>query len=75
MATIASTYHKPSGFSATALLAPFHAVGRFMVIVAESSSQARALHQLDRLSDHDLSAKGLTRGGEIRRIFGAAATI
>lgn len=75
MAFIASDHHKSAGLSAAALLAPFRAVGRFMIILAESTSHARALNQLSDLSADDLAANGLTRTGEIRRILGASATI
>lgn len=75
MAFIASDHHKSGGLSAAALLAPFRAVGRFMIMLAESTSHARALNQLSEVSDEDLAAKGVTRTGEIRRILGASATI
>ncbi|WP_265500351.1 hypothetical protein [Paracoccus beibuensis] len=75
MATIATIDHKSAGFSAAALLAPFRAVGRFMVALAEASPQMRALNRLSALSDADLAAHGLTREGEVRRILGASAAI
>ncbi|WP_410216665.1 hypothetical protein [Paracoccus sp. (in: a-proteobacteria)] len=75
MATIASVEHKSIGFSAAALLAPFRAVGRFMIMLAEASPQMRALSRLNDLSDEDLSAKGLTREGEVRRILGGASVL
>lgn len=70
MATIATVEHKSAGFSAAALLAPVRAVGRFIVTLAESSPQMRALNRLNALSDEELAQKGLTREGEIRRILG-----
>lgn len=73
MATIAQT--KTAGFSADSLLAPFRAVGRFMIALAEASPQMRALNRLGQLSDAELTAKGLTRDGEIRRILGAASVL
>lgn len=66
MATIA-TVDRKSGFSTAALLAPFRAIGRFMILVAESSPQMRALDRLNSFSDEELAAKGLTRDGEVRR--------
>ncbi|MCZ0963521.1 hypothetical protein [Paracoccus benzoatiresistens] len=75
MASVNSAYHDASGWSAAVLWAPLRAVGRFVVLLAEAHSQARALHRLSQRSDHELSAKGLTRDGEIRRIMGASATL
>lgn len=75
MATIASDPHASTGLSAATLLAPFRAVGRFMIMLAESSSQVRALTRLSEMSDDELSAKGLSRNAEIRRIIGASAVV
>ncbi|CAM3294786.1 hypothetical protein PANO111632_12675 [Paracoccus nototheniae] len=75
MATIASVDRPSNGFSGSALLAPFRAVGRFMIMLAEASPQMKALNRLSQLSDEDLSAKGLTRDGEVRRILGGAAAL
>lgn len=75
MATIASVDHKSTGFSACSLLAPFRAVGRFMIALAEASPQMRALNRLSQMSDAELSAKGLTRDGEVRRILGGSAAL
>lgn len=74
MATI-TTNARGQGFSASALLAPFRAIGRFMVMLAEASPQMRALSRLSEISDEELAAKGLTRDGEIRRILGGAAAL
>lgn len=75
MATIATVDTKTGGFSAASLLAPFRAVGRFMIMLAEASPQMRALSRLSEVSDEELKAKGLTRDGEIRRILGGTAAI
>ncbi len=75
MANIASVHTKTTGFSAASLLAPFRAVGRFMIMLAEASPQMRALNRLSQISDEELSAKGLTREGEVRRILGGAAAL
>lgn len=61
-----------SKFSAASLLAPFRAVGRFMILMAEASPKMKALTALSRTTDAELAAKGKTRDGEIRRIMGAA---
>lgn len=74
MTMIASVDRKPS-FSAAALLAPFRAFGRFMIMLAEASPQMRALNGLNQRSDEELAAKGLTREGEVRRILGGSAAL
>lgn len=73
MATIASVAHKSAGNPAAALLAPFRALGRFMIACAEANPRMRALSRLSDLSDAELAAKGLTRDSEIRRILGPVA--
>lgn len=57
------------------LLAPFAAVGRFLVQLAESGPRMQALERLSRMTDADLAERGLTREGEIRRILGISAAI
>ncbi|SIS85265.1 hypothetical protein [Paracoccus saliphilus] len=59
----------------SALAAPFTAFGRFLIMVAEANPKMRQLEQLNRVSDEDLAAKGLTRDGEIRRIMGVNSYI
>lgn len=54
------------------LLAPFRAIGSFMVTVAEASPKMRALRRLSETSDETLVARGTTREAEIRRIIGGA---
>jgi uncharacterized protein YjiS (DUF1127 family) len=75
MTTIAFAYRKSPGRSSAILRAPLRAVSRFVIMLAEANAQMRALNQLNQLSDHALSAKGLTREGEIRRIMGVSATL
>ena len=75
MATIASVDRPSNGFSGAALLAPFRAVGRLMIMLAEASPQMKALNRLSQLSDEELAVKGLTRDGEVRRILGGSAAL
>lgn len=53
-----------------AAVAPFVAIGRFIILLAEAGPQMDAVRRLNAMSDEDLKAKGLTREGEVRRIFG-----
>lgn len=57
------------------IAAPFVAVGRFVVYLAETSPRVHALERLGSLSDEELARRGLTREGEIRRILGVSALI
>ena len=75
MATIASAYRKSPGRLSAILVAPLRLVSRFIIMLAEANAHMRALKQLNQLSDHALSAKGLTREGEIRRIMGVSGTL
>ena len=43
------------------VMTPLRAVGRFIVHVAEASAQARALHEVNNMSDAALESAGLTR--------------
>lgn len=65
----------PRGFSLGFLAAPFAALGRFLVLIAEANSQFRELERLKGRSDAQLAARGLTRDGEIRRIMGVSASL
>lgn len=63
-----------SGFANGVLwgfVAPFRAVGMFLVRLAENGPRMQAVQRLNETSDEELAARGLTREGEIRRIFGA----
>ncbi|MBU2956596.1 DUF1127 domain-containing protein [Paracoccus sp. 1_MG-2023] len=73
MASIVSAESKTNDFSAAMLLAPFRALGRAMVALAEASPQMRALDRLSRFSDEELAERGMTRESEVRRILGGAA--
>lgn len=53
-----------------AIAAPFRAVGIFLVQLAESGPKMDQIRRLNATSDEDLAARGLTREGEVRRIFG-----
>lgn len=53
--------------------APFRVLGRSLVHMAERSPMGRQVERLGRMSDEQLAARGLTREGEIRRIFGNPA--
>jgi uncharacterized protein YjiS (DUF1127 family) len=52
--------------------APFRAIGRFLVMLAETGPRMEAIRHLNAMSDTELQAKGLTRDGEVRRIFGGS---
>ena len=43
------------------VMVPLRALGRAIVRVAEATSQARALHEVNNMSDASLQAAGLTR--------------
>lgn len=75
MTTTATITRKPATGLGAVLAAPFAAIGRFLVQLAESGPRMRALEHLNRISDEDLAARGLTREGEIRRILGISALI
>ncbi|MDB6181733.1 DUF1127 domain-containing protein [Paracoccus fistulariae] len=52
--------------------APFRAIGSFLVSLAENGPRMQAVRRLNETSDEELAARGLTREGEVRRIFGPA---
>jgi len=58
---------KPSPLSA--LAAPFHALGRFLILLAESSSTMREIEKLNAMSDAELAERGTTREAAVRRLF------
>ncbi|MEH6786467.1 MAG: DUF1127 domain-containing protein [Paracoccus sp. (in: a-proteobacteria)] len=70
MATTAINDRKTPAAILSALAAPFAAFGRLMVQLAEANPRMQALERLNRVSDAELAARGLTRDGEIRRIMG-----
>lgn len=57
------------------LLAPFAAIGRLLISLAENSPRMRALDALNHTSDAELAARGLNRDHEIRRILGVGAAV
>lgn len=46
---------------ALTLSAPFRAIGRFLIMVAESNSLAREIEKLNAMSDEELASRGVTR--------------
>jgi hypothetical protein len=53
------------------LAAPFQTIGRFLIALAEAGPRAQEIERLNAATDEELAARGKTREGEIRRIFGA----
>lgn len=53
-----------------ALTAAMAKLGHSLIAMAESGPQMAQIRKLNATSDADLAARGLTREGEIRRIFG-----
>lgn len=70
-----TTIDTPRGLSWGFLATPFIAIGRFLVMIAEANGKVRELERLNLQSDAQLSARGLTRDGEIRRIMGVSACL
>lgn len=60
---------------ADAVLAPFRAIGRGLIRMAENSSRMKAVERLNALSDEELAARGLNRVDEVRRIFAPMGAI
>ncbi len=50
-------------------LAPFRAIGRVLVSLAENNSRTQALQAIAAISDEELAAKGLTRADAISMTF------
>jgi hypothetical protein len=69
------TIDTPRGSFLELIAAPFAALGRFLVLIAEANSTVRELEGLNLRSDAQLAARGLTRDGEIRRIMGVSAAL
>lgn len=73
---MAQTDTNPAGRSiARILIAPFAAIGRFMVLVAESGPRMQQVRRLNELSDEDLAALGTSRPEMVRKIFGGSLHI
>ncbi|MCV2863379.1 DUF1127 domain-containing protein [Defluviimonas sp. WL0075] len=66
-AGIAAT-HRPFDLLRAAA-APFRTFGIFLVALAEAGPRMEAIRRLNATSDEDLAARGLTRAGEVQRIF------
>ncbi|MCV2867497.1 DUF1127 domain-containing protein [Defluviimonas sp. WL0002] len=60
--------HRPSNLLRT-IAAPFRAIGLFLVAMAEAGPRMEAIRRVNAMTDEQLAAKGLTREGEVRRIF------
>ena len=58
----------PRGLGAR-LAAPFKAFGRILVKIGEANSRFEQVQRLQRMSDEDLAARGLTRDGIVRHVF------
>lgn len=54
------------------LTAPFRAIGRALVAMAEAGPRMAQLRRLSEMTDEELAARGTTRNDEVRRIFGAS---
>lgn len=59
----------PLGSLLSALAAPFRAMGQFLISLAEAGPRMDEVRRLNAMTDADLAARGLTREGEVRRIF------
>ncbi|WP_232816608.1 DUF1127 domain-containing protein [Paracoccus zhejiangensis] len=73
MADITSAAPKtanPVASIASTLTAPFRAIGRGLIALAEAGPRAAALRRLSQQTDAQLAACGTTRADEVRRIFG-----
>ena len=58
-----------------ALLAPFRAVGRGLIWLAENNSRMVAVERLLATTDEELAARGTTRPDEVRRIFASVGAL
>ncbi|EYD70453.1 hypothetical protein [Limimaricola hongkongensis] len=57
---------------AATLIAPFAAIGRGLVALAETGPRMQQVRRLNEMSDEDLEALGTTRAEMVRKIFGGA---
>lgn len=69
MAEFASNAPKTSQNLGSLLSAPFRAVGRGLVALAEAGPRMEQVRRLSALSDEELAARGTDRAAEVRRIF------
>ncbi|MFV0491881.1 MAG: hypothetical protein ACK5M4_08690 [Pseudorhodobacter sp.] len=51
------------------LIAPFRAVWNSLIMLAETGPRMEQIRKLNDTTDEELAARGLTREGEIQRIF------
>ena len=65
---VGAVAQKPRGLGAR-IAAPFLAFGRMLLKVAEANSRFEKVQRLQRLSDADLAARGLTRDGIVLHVF------
>lgn len=70
-----TTFDKPRASVLSMIAAPFAAVGKVLVMIAEASPKVREIERLNHVSDAELARRGLTRDGEIRRIMGVSALV
>ncbi|GAD57636.1 DUF1127 domain-containing protein [Limimaricola cinnabarinus] len=54
------------------LIAPFAAIGRGLVAIAEAGPRMQQVRRLNEMSDDDLAALGVTRAEMVRKIFGGS---
>ena len=66
---IASTNLTSSTNVLSLIARPFRAVFSVMLHLAECGPRMDQVRQLNATSDEELAARGLTRDGEVRRIF------
>lgn len=65
-----TAHHATFGDSILHLLAaPFTAIGKAMVAIAEANSRQDQVAYLESLSDEDLAKRGLTRDGIVMHVF------
>lgn len=57
------------------LSAPFRAVWRGLIALAEADSRMAVVRELQATSDEDLAARGTSRNTEVRRIFASSGAI
>lgn len=71
MAHSATFTTNPLRFVTGALVSVLKGIGNTLIRMAEAGPKMREVKRLNEQSDADLAAKGLTREGEVRRIFSA----
>jgi len=51
------------------LLAPFRAIGRFLILIAESNQRVQAVETLSAMSDEELAKRGFKREDIVHHVF------